>query len=621
MLMQVGGASQSSSEELDSAALKHFGHYQVLRKLGAGGFATAWLAFDAHLDRQVAIKVLHADAAAQPDVRHRFLQEAQLLSRARPTLAIGVHSRGETPDGRPYIVMEFAEGGSLEQRLAPALAERPLDVVDIRRLITDIGLCLGSLHRVGIVHRDVKPSNFLIRQTMADPDGEPLNSRYLQRHEQLVVADLGVARLTTTDAGPAASLRVGTPDWSAPEQFFTTAAPTAAADLFAATLIVLWAASGERPRIDGALESGVSVGADVGHRFGSGFVAAIQRGSALRPADRFNDAKSWTRGLLDAIGTDRAGVTRQPGLGQTTVPPPQPLPPQPPPQGQPLATSPPPRSLSSKPPPQPLRSQPLPRGRPAAPPPQGQPLATSPPHQPPSPQPQSQPPATSPPPQPLSPQPRPPSPQPQSQSHPPASSPSGPTPTGSSATPSPTTITDAGDSREGRRRRWPIVMALLLAGALGTVGVLLTGRDQGGDRVIGPSQIAVGDAATYYLADATGSPTWLIGDQRTTATLLEFDATTPGELRIEVSDDTSTVARTIEVVPANAPGIDGPASIAVGQVGVYTVDDAAGSVVWTIGGSELSEPVARITPTSPGVVSITARIDSMTSTRQITVVP
>ena len=89
------------------------GRYRIERRLGAGAFATVWLAADDALESHVAIKVLAENWAHHPDVRARFEQEAQILRRADSERLVRIHDFGELADGRPYQVMTYAAGGTL----------------------------------------------------------------------------------------------------------------------------------------------------------------------------------------------------------------------------------------------------------------------------------------------------------------------------------------------------------------------------------------------------------------------------------------------------------------------------------------------------------------------------
>jgi hypothetical protein len=174
------------------------GRYRVERRLGAGAFATVWLAEDETLESWVAIKVLADNWAHQADVRARFEQEAQVLRRADSERLVRVHDYGELPDGRPYQVMTYADGGTLGERLAGG----PMPVRSALRIAADIARATADLHASGVLHRDLKPSNVLFGT--------------VRGVERVLVADLGLAKAIAYASG--FTVVAGTPGYMAPEQ-------------------------------------------------------------------------------------------------------------------------------------------------------------------------------------------------------------------------------------------------------------------------------------------------------------------------------------------------------------------------------------------------------------------
>lgn len=174
------------------------GRYRVLRQLGAGAFATVWLAHDDELDVPVAIKVLAENWTHNTDVRQRFVEEARVLRRISDPRVVGVHDIGITAGGRSYFVMDHADGGTVAdlvaQRLAPEAALAT--AVEVARAVQ-------VLHDHGVLHRDVKPSNLLLRHRL---DGI----------RQVMIADLGTAKALAEASG--LTLSAGTPAYMAPEQ-------------------------------------------------------------------------------------------------------------------------------------------------------------------------------------------------------------------------------------------------------------------------------------------------------------------------------------------------------------------------------------------------------------------
>ncbi|MBE1488449.1 serine/threonine-protein kinase [Plantactinospora soyae] len=139
--------------------LRRIGPYQVERLLGFGSFATVWLGHDPSLGSRVAIKVLAENWSQDLRVRERFLDEGRLLWRLDHERLVRVYSVGELDDGRPYLVMAWAEGGSLRDRLAAG----PMPVARALRVLREIALGVGVLHANGIVHRDLTPGNVLFQ--------------------------------------------------------------------------------------------------------------------------------------------------------------------------------------------------------------------------------------------------------------------------------------------------------------------------------------------------------------------------------------------------------------------------------------------------------------------------
>ena len=175
------------------------GRLERVDRLGSGGFATVWLYRDAELDSDVAVKALAENWAQRLDVRERFLEEARILRRADSDHIVRVYDIGEA-DGTPYFVMTYADRGSLAVHLEPG---RPLPVPRVVDLVSQAGAGLAVLHDHGVVHRDIKPQNLLLRSSGSAGD-------------RLLVADLGVAKAMLHASG--LTQVVGTPAYMAPEQ-------------------------------------------------------------------------------------------------------------------------------------------------------------------------------------------------------------------------------------------------------------------------------------------------------------------------------------------------------------------------------------------------------------------
>jgi serine/threonine-protein kinase len=174
------------------------GRYRLEGQLGHGGMATVYLARDSELDRPVAVKVLAENLAGDESFRRRFLREARLAARLSHPNVVSVYDAGEEAGGRPYIVMEHVEG----KTLAEVLHERGrLPAEEAVTLALQACSGLEHAHAAGLVHRDVKPQNLLLRS-----DGT------------LKVADFGIARAAEATALTQAGTILGTAAYLSPEQ-------------------------------------------------------------------------------------------------------------------------------------------------------------------------------------------------------------------------------------------------------------------------------------------------------------------------------------------------------------------------------------------------------------------
>ncbi len=173
------------------------GRYRLDAQVGTGGMSTVYRAFDATLERRVAIKLMHRDIAADSDQLERFRREARAVAQLSHPHIVGVIDAGED-EGRPYIVFEYVEGETLKDRIR-RLGRLPVD--EAIAYAIEIARALGAAHGRGIVHRDVKPQNVLV-----DEEGSAK------------VTDFGIAR-SMDDSGLTAEGRVlGTTDYVSPEQ-------------------------------------------------------------------------------------------------------------------------------------------------------------------------------------------------------------------------------------------------------------------------------------------------------------------------------------------------------------------------------------------------------------------
>ncbi|WP_328969491.1 Stk1 family PASTA domain-containing Ser/Thr kinase [Streptomyces sp. NBC_00239] len=190
------------------------GRYQLRDLLGEGGMASVYLAYDASLDRQVAIKTMHTELGREQSFRERFRREAQAVAKLSHTNIVSVFDTGEdtvsmggtdTDSGpMPYIVMEYVEGRPLGSVLQADIAQHGAMPADRALKVTaDVLAALEASHEMGLVHRDIKPGNVMIT-----------------KRGLVKVMDFGIARAmqsgvtSMTQTG----MVVGTPQYLSPEQ-------------------------------------------------------------------------------------------------------------------------------------------------------------------------------------------------------------------------------------------------------------------------------------------------------------------------------------------------------------------------------------------------------------------
>lgn len=182
---------------MDELTGKTLNQYRILGPLGEGGMAAVYKAYQASMDREVAIKVLPRQYAAQPGFLERFQREAKVIASLEHPHIIPVHDFGES-EGYTYLVMRYLTGGTLAQRLGHG----PLAPAEATRLISQIASALDYAHERNVIHRDIKPTNVLL-----DSQGNVL------------LTDFGIAKmLEQTTQLTASGAFLGTPKYASPEQ-------------------------------------------------------------------------------------------------------------------------------------------------------------------------------------------------------------------------------------------------------------------------------------------------------------------------------------------------------------------------------------------------------------------
>lgn len=203
------------------------GKYRFEHELGRGAMGTVWTAVHESLGQRVAIKIIAPEHAASSELRVRFEREARAAAQLRSRFVVSVFDHGTTESGLPYIVMEYLEGETLEERVN---REGSLSIQDACRVTRHVARGLAAAHGRGIVHRDLKPGNiFLVRSE--DNDESDWTAKVL---------DFGVAKMddfserSTTRTGTV----LGTPLYMSPEQVRGASTVDARADLYSLGMVL-----------------------------------------------------------------------------------------------------------------------------------------------------------------------------------------------------------------------------------------------------------------------------------------------------------------------------------------------------------------------------------------------
>jgi len=236
-------------DQAESMVGQQVGRYEVLSLLGRGGMGEVYLARDARLGRHVALKLLPVSLTLDRDRLGRFEREARAASSLNHPNVCTIYEVGETEDGRHYITMEHVEGVTLRQQMNDRQMMKLADVLDVG---AQIAAALAAAHEAGVIHRDVKPENVIVRR-----DG------------LVKVLDFGLAKLTeerqvSDSTAPtralvktATGMVMGTPHYMSPEQTRGLAV-AARSDIWSLGCVLYEMATGRTP-FEGATNSDILV--------------------------------------------------------------------------------------------------------------------------------------------------------------------------------------------------------------------------------------------------------------------------------------------------------------------------------------------------------------------------
>ena len=279
--------------------------YRLLEKVGEGAFGVVYRAIQPQVEREVAVKSIHAELANQPDFVRRFEREAQLVARLEHPQVVPLYDYWREPDAA-YLIMRYLRGGSLED----LLEDGPLELERAASVLDQMSAALAAAHRLGVVHRDVKPGNVLL-----DEEG----NAYL--------SDFGIALETGAPEQTAGTMIRGTPAYLSPEQI-RLEQTTPRSDIYALGIVLYEMLTAKHPfpgtslnvLLDQHLHHPIPSVRDARPEIPPAVDAAIGRATAKDPEARFPEVMELAAAFRAAAeGTGKrvvpAGEIRNPYKG------------------------------------------------------------------------------------------------------------------------------------------------------------------------------------------------------------------------------------------------------------------------------------------------------------------
>ncbi len=288
------------------------GKYRLTRLLGRGGMGTVWEGVHATLGNRVAVKFIDAEYAQSPEARSRFENEARAAAALPTKHVVEIHDHGVGEDGRPFIVMEYLEGETLDQKLDRVDRISPPETALI---IHQVCRALAKAHAAGIVHRDLKPENIFL---VWDEEDQAIVVKVL---------DFGIAKFTDQRLGASSSATrtgsvLGTPFFMSPEQARGLRSVDHRTDIWSLGVIAYRCIVGELPFEGEAIgdllvrlcTEPIRLPSAVRGDVPEGFDAFIERALARDVESRFQTVQE----LSEALGAV-CGLPPRPALGTTDL--------------------------------------------------------------------------------------------------------------------------------------------------------------------------------------------------------------------------------------------------------------------------------------------------------------
>jgi serine/threonine-protein kinase len=265
------------------------GRYEILQHIATGGMGAVYKARDLELGRDVALKVLSPELAAQREALERFRREARSAARLRHENIVTLYEFGEDK-GTYFLAMEFVDGTDLHDYIT---RKGQLDPDEARAILAQAACALDHAHKQGVVHRDIKPSNFLVAR-----EGDRLVVK---------LTDLGLARLAREDESRVtrSGSTVGTVDYISPEQARDSASADTRSDIYSLGCTLFHMLAGQAPFPDGSLTERVlkhleAKPPDVREfnpKVSAGLAALLGKMLAKKPEDRYQTPTELLRDL------------------------------------------------------------------------------------------------------------------------------------------------------------------------------------------------------------------------------------------------------------------------------------------------------------------------------------